>query len=150
MSTTGKLLHSSPGHPTWAQVLNWDRDFFPRPWNQEDWESLDRESHQLFVWETDVGVVGFALFGTLTGDEAAHLLKIFILPRVRATGTSLRFIKAAGDSLRDAGFKRIYLEVETENKCAVGFYQKVGFKLLRQLKAYYSDGTDALTMELTL
>jgi ribosomal protein S18 acetylase RimI-like enzyme len=48
------------------------------------------------------------------------------------------------------GAKSIYLEVELPNQRAIGFYKKLGFVSLRTIKRYYSDATDALTMQMII
>ena len=48
------------------------------------------------------------------------------------------------------GVHELWLEVKTDNLEAVGLYQKFGFKNEDVLKAYYSDGSDALRMNLIL
>lgn len=150
MSTTGKLEVldlNSPGH---AQIQKWDEMFFQRPWTSKQWGELNSKHYSLLTWTHEDQAIGFALFGTLSGDEAAHLYKIFILPEYRGKKEAELFLKSASEFLESRGFVRIYLEVEMNNPRAIGFYEKFGFQRLRVIKGYYSDGVDGLTMDLTL
>lgn len=42
--------------------------------------------------------------------------------------------------------KEIWLEVHSQNQAALRLYTKLGFKVLRERKKYYSDGSSALEM----
>ena len=132
------------------EVLLMDRDHFPEPWTAEQWETLNWQAHSLFTGKEEDKLIGFALFGTLAGDDAAHLYKILILPERRGDGTMREFWGRISDSLKDSGFSSIYLEVEASNARAIAFYQKTGFSILRKNKGYYSNGADALMMSVVL
>ncbi len=150
MNTTGKLESVDLKSETGILLQKWDIQFFRRPWTRLGWESLDPKSNHLFVWKKNQQPLGFALLATVEGDEAAQLHKIMLLSEHQGTGESLPFLKSIGDWLLSREFSRIYLEVEITNLRAIGFYKKAGFRELRIIKGYYSDGTDGITMELPL
>ncbi|MFP5386311.1 MAG: GNAT family N-acetyltransferase [Bacteriovoracia bacterium] len=133
-----------------ADVLQLDQDFFPHPWTSAQWEGLNWKTHSLYTWRERSLLVAFALFGTLPGDDAAHLYKILVLPERRGDGTAHKFWNQIARSLKDSGFFSIYLEVEASNDRAIAFYQKAGFTILRRNLGYYSNGEDALMMSATL
>jgi [ribosomal protein S18]-alanine N-acetyltransferase len=141
MSITGKVTE---------EVIRLDQDFFPQPWTKDQWLSTNMDQHLLFQWKKENDLVGYALFQFLAGDDTAHLLKILMLPKHRGQGESEKFWTEIVNYLNVSGVQNIYLEVESGNAPAIGFYQKMGFKLLRKNKAYYSNGEDALIMALTL
>jgi ribosomal-protein-alanine N-acetyltransferase len=93
---------------------------------------------------------GFALLGTVPGDDVAHLYKIVIAQTDRGSGTSQEFWAQITKQLVLFGITRVYLEVQGDNSRAINFYLKLGFKTLRKAKGFYSNGSDALIMELTL
>jgi ribosomal-protein-alanine N-acetyltransferase len=146
MNITGRLTLEKVSN----EIINLDQTFFPTPWTIKEWEELHPDSHSLYGWKIQDRLAGFALFWTLEGDGAAHLLKILLLENDRGKNNSLEFWSALESSLKARGFSSVYLEVEVKNLRAQGFYQKVGFRLLRRIKGYYSNGDDALTMSLTL
>lgn len=150
MSITGNLKLISGDGPFWNEVLDLDLKAFPHPWASSDWRSLDFSHHTLFVSVNGKNLQGFSLFRTLAGDETAHLLKICIAPTMRGKGYSGFFWTQIVKELKDKGFSKVYLEVESTNKGAIGFYRKSGFQDLRVIKSFYSSGGDALTMQLTL
>lgn len=126
-----------------------DQKYFPRPWKESDWNTLDMSQHRLWTIEEDP-LVGFALFATPSGDETAHLLKVLIIPEKRGSGLALEFWKILCLELQKSGFRTIYLEVEKSNERARAFYRKLGFQHLREVKSYYSDGEAGIMMQLTL
>ena len=150
MSITGKILFSGPQESHWSKIIAWDQAYFSRPWMLKDWSELDLKNHIILIWEKAGVPVGFALYQTLSGDEAAHLYKIFLLSEFRGSSEAECFFQESIKILKDKGFLRVYLEVEADNGRAIRFYEKMHFKHLRRVKAFYSDGVDALTMELTL
>lgn len=132
------------------ELIKLDQTFFPTPWTTKQWEELNLSTHTILGWRKEGRLTGFALLWTMEGDDTAHLLKILLLNDSRGTGESTFFWSAIVDTLKTKGFGSVYLEVEAQNLRAKAFYEKVGFKVLRKIKAYYSSGEDALTMSLTL
>lgn len=147
MSTIGNLHQESFG----PEVYELDQGEFPRPWTASQWKSLDDKNHTLFVWRSGSGeLLSFALFGVMEGDNAAHLYKIVTRPQLRGTSISKEFFQALVGELGMKGYESIYLEVEVGNKRALRFYEKMGLKILRLSKRFYSDGEDAFIMSMTL
>ncbi len=149
MNTTGKIQELTSRDHFWEEVVNLDQKYFPRPWKQEDWDSIDLSQHALWVIESNDRAIGFALFST-PQDETAHLLKILIIPEQWASGRAREFWNHISETLRSRGYSKVYLEVEESNGRAQGFYRKLGFQLLRRVKSYYSDGEAGVMMQLTL
>ncbi len=150
MSTTGNFKKLSSTSADFFQVVILDAEEFPRPWMKEDWINLNWDHHHLFGQISGSELNAFALFTHIPGDDTSHLLKVCVPSALRGTGLSSLFWKSCEDELKSQGIKSVYLEVEGHNLRAQGFYQKLGFKLLRKIPRYYSDGADAITMQLTL
>lgn len=150
MNITGKTESLIPTSSQFAQVLELDRLDFPKPWRPEDWTDLNWNHHLLYGHKTDLEILGFALFARVPGDDTAHLLKICVASSQRGSGVTQQFWKACLDKLKALEVKSIYLEVEFSNQRAINFYQKSGFTSLRRINGYYSDGSDALTMQMTI
>jgi [ribosomal protein S18]-alanine N-acetyltransferase len=132
------------------EVIALDQRFFYRPWSTLEWVDLNWNTHDLCLWGNETQLKGFGLFTFLTGDEAAHLLKILLVPDEQGTGQATEFLLEMCNHLRKKNVSRIFLEVEKTNFRAISFYQKSGFKQLRLIRKFYSDGSDALTMDLAL
>lgn len=150
MNTTGKLREVNLAEPGREQVILLDHQHFPNPWTEQQWQDLNPDQNLLLEWRPAEHCQGFALFGAVPGDNTVHLYKILLHPDYRGTGMAQDFWKAICLFLQSKGIISVYLEVEANNHRAVSFYEKVGFTLLRKNKGYYSNGQDALIMELTL
>lgn len=146
MNTTGKILELSLKNIP-EQVIALDQSFFPHPWSAQQWKDLNPEQHCLFTSALENLTIGFALFSIVPGDDMAHLYKILLNPLYRRSGHSHQFWSEIVPLLKSKGVHRVYLEVESGNAAAIGFYKKEGFKLLRTNQGYYSNGQDALIME---
>ena len=147
MSITGKLETETFG----LEVFDLDAKEFPQPWTLTQWQELDYRHNRLFTLRSPEGeLVSFTLFGLTEGDDTAHLYKIVTRQEARGTSATLDFFQAIIKKLSTEGFKSIYLEVEVNNKRAVRFYEKVGLKILRLNRRFYSNGEDALIMSMTL
>ncbi len=147
MNTTGKLGVEPFTTP---DVLRLDQAFFPHPWSSEQWSELKPGQNILFTWRTQNTLIGYCLFGISSGDDVAHLFKILIDPVHRQQRNAVLFWSAIVHALKIKKLSRVYLEVEASNQRAILFYEMAGFKLLRRNKGHYSNGEDALMMELTL
>ncbi len=146
MNIIGKIHHASVS----GEVMKLDATFFPNPWNEEQWRSLDLSQNILLEWRSGEKLLGFALLGAIPGDDLAHLYKILILPELQGSGEAQAFWKEIIEFLKARGLQRIYLEVEASNGRAQKFYEKAGFRVLRKNKGYYSNGEDALMMDYLL
>jgi ribosomal-protein-alanine N-acetyltransferase len=146
MNTSGRLNDSLP----FEEVVKFDQDHFPTPWNPEAWWGLDMSRHKLFTWHDSEKLLGFALFEVSPYDDSSHLYKILIHPVHQCQGHAKVFWSCIVVELKKLGRKSVYLEVNSGNLSAVRFYEKCGFVLLRKNKSYYTTGEDALVMTLTL
>lgn len=150
MNTTGKLTLVKPGESLWPQVIDIDTTHFARSWNYEQWMHLDMTHHYLYVWSEVDLAQGFALFNHLPGDNATHLLKICLLPQKRGSGLAQKMWSLMSAQFKEQGLNQVFLEVEEGNYRAIQFYNKLGFKVLRTIKGYYSDGANGISMLLML
>lgn len=146
MNTTGKIGEISLKNIP-EEIVALDHEFFPHPWSAQQWKDLNPAQHCLLTYSLEGTNIGLALFGVVPGDDVAHLYKILLNPVHRASGISHHFWSEIVHFLKGKGMCRVYLEVESGNFAAIGFYKKEGFKLLRTNQGYYSNGEDALIME---
>jgi [ribosomal protein S18]-alanine N-acetyltransferase len=149
MNTSGRLIMGGGVLSELSSLANFDQSFFPHPWTLNQWHELNLKHHFVYSWHHP-DLVGFALLHRVSDDETAHLLKICLHPILQGKGESMKFWEEILKDLRSKSVKFIFLEVETTNQRAIGFYQKMGFQNLRQVRGFYSTGGDALTMQLTL
>ena len=150
MNTTGSFFKLNPQNLFFKEAYLLDQAEFPKPWTLESWQGLNWEHHYLWGWRPEQELKGFTLFSLLDGDETAHLLKICVASELRGAKNAEALFHFSLEELRLSAAKFVYLEVEATNIAAIKFYQKMGFTSLRKMKGYYSDGGDALTMQLTI
>ncbi|MBY0517359.1 MAG: GNAT family N-acetyltransferase [Bacteriovoracaceae bacterium] len=134
-------------HPHFKDIVSLDSRLMAQSWDDKQWEG--GENFSVFALR-DIKTIGFSIYQIAPGDEVAHLLKIAIEPSYRGSSVTQEFWEVMLMTLRAKGVKKIYLEVEVTNKRAVGFYKRVGFKLLHTAKAFYQNGEDAHKMELAI
>jgi ribosomal-protein-alanine N-acetyltransferase len=149
MNISGSFQTLNLGQDDISSIVEMDQNYFPKPWSAEEWTELNPQHYSLYMW-CDKKVKAFALFHRVDLDETIHLLKICLSPEFRGNGLSQRFWVRIVQEMRSLGAKTCYLEVEKSNQRAIGFYQKVGFEILREIRGYYSDGSSAVTMQVTL
>ena len=78
MSTTGSFLGPRWSEDQLANLAQMDHDYFPHPWNLEDWLQLNPELYSIYQWHQN-GPCGFALLQCIKGDETAHVIKICLV-----------------------------------------------------------------------
>ena len=93
-------------------------------------------------------VQGFLIVRT-TGDEA-EILTLAVHPSHRRNGLGRALLAAAIASLREAGSKRLFFEVDEANAPARGLYQSLGAVAVGRRPRYYEHGADADIFSLAL
>ncbi|TNE31604.1 MAG: N-acetyltransferase [Alphaproteobacteria bacterium] len=93
--------------------------------------------------------LGYALI-LRAKNRPARLYSIVVAKESRGLGLGKILCRAGLDALRDAGEKKLLLEVDAHDNATVGFYERLGFETIRRLPAYYEDGRDALKMQVLL
>jgi [ribosomal protein S18]-alanine N-acetyltransferase len=83
------------------------------------------------------GICGFLI---ISGDL---LCLIAVSPEMRHRDIATRLLEGAL-----AGRKGLVLRVREENKGAIAFFRRIGFRRHSVLKSYYSNGDDAIEMHL--
>ena len=94
-------------------------------------------------------ILGFAAFHRVMDD--AELRNIAVAPEHQHQGVGRALLAAGSKRLREAGAKRVFLEVRPSNKPALGLYYSMGFAMRLLRKDYYRDPQeDALVLALEL
>jgi [ribosomal protein S18]-alanine N-acetyltransferase len=95
------------------------------------------------------GTVQALLIVRSAGDEA-EILTLAVDPSHRRQGLARALLTAAIHSLRKAGAKWLFLEVESGNESARGLYQSLGAVAVGRRPRYYEHGADADIFSLAL
>jgi len=102
----------------------------------------------LYVAEIDGDIIGYVL--VLIKRNNAKLYSIGISEFYRGRKIAKKLLELVFKELVTLGFKRLLLEVRVDNGAAISLYKKMGFYVVKNLKAFYLDGCDAYLMELDI
>jgi ribosomal-protein-alanine N-acetyltransferase len=125
-------------------------DSFPAPYPPALLERLLQQYPDTFLVAADgsrklAGYCVFALEGKLV-----HLISIAVLPGHRRNGVGSALLQNLIMFSKRHDVKELWLEVNLGNKEAIRLYEKFGFARAMILENYYSDGSAALRMRLSL
>ena len=124
---------------------------FPDPWDRTSLarELTDPRSLLLVAARDAAGLPGgYALFRRIA-DEA-ELLRVGVAPEERRHGLARELIREGLRRLQDGEIQVCFLEVRIDNAPAIALYESLGFGCAGLRKAYYRDGTDALSLALEM
>lgn len=116
---------------------------------------LDNWGEAFYVAEVDGAVVGYIMNRVERGLgifrktilKKGHVVSIAVLEEHRGKGIGEALMRAGMESMRDKyDAKEVYLEVRVSNQPAIKLYEKLGFRIVKVLEGYYSDGEDAYLM----
>ena len=109
-------------------------------------ESLDFSLNSYYLLIDNEGKVkGYiSLYQVL--DEV-NILYIYVDKELRGNGYGKALFNEALKGITIKNYK-VFLEVRVSNTIAINLYTKLGFKEYAIRKAYYSDGEDAILMEM--
>lgn len=105
-----------------------------------------QHSH-LFVGEVDGKVVGFANFSPIKHQYETELGAIYLLPEYQSNGIGSALLQTGIAMLE--GVKKIYINVESENKKGKAFYNAKGFAVVDAFKEDF-DGYMLKTLKMVL
>lgn len=111
---------------------------------------IQRSTVRAWVVEEDgaaAGPLGYVIC-SVVADEA-EILALATRPEARRRGLGRALLNAATAAARDAGARRVLLEVARDNAAARRLYESAGFAVFNVRRGYYrASGQDALEMEL--
>lgn len=108
---------------------------------------LENNPESFLVAEYNGHVVGYVM-GYLKPDFEGHIMSIAVDPEYRGNGIGRALMVAVIDKLIKLGARYIGLEVRVSNRRAIKLYEGLGFKTVKRIYGYYSDGEDAYYMVL--
>lgn len=108
---------------------------------------LTRARARSWVAEVDGVVAAYAMVLTPALPRAARLYSIAVDPLYRGAGLARRLLDQCLRDSRDAGYRRVILEVRAADTPVRDFYTRAGFELTGELPGYYADGADGVRMQ---
>jgi ribosomal-protein-alanine N-acetyltransferase len=129
------------------------RSCFAKPWDEEAMAQFLSSPEALCligsVADSSGGIMAGLLIARTAADEA-EILTFGVAPACRRAGLGRALLQEAIALLRDAGLKRLYLEVAEENAAARRLYHAFGAVPVGKRPGYYEHGGDAAIFSLAL
>jgi len=104
------------------------------------------KNNLLYVAKQDEEVVGYIL--TLIKRSHPKVYSLGVSEAFRGQNIASKLFETTINELKALGFKKLELEVRTDNIGAIELYKKLGFQTQRTSEVFYLDGCDAFIMEL--
>lgn len=105
------------------------------------------------VADVDGKIVGYIMCRIESGflnfhlSKKGHVISVAVLPEYRNKGVGTAILNEAMKSMASRyGAKECFLEVRVSNAAAINLYKRVGLKIEKTLRNYYSDGENAYIM----
>jgi len=120
------------------QILEIEREAFPKTGYPKEviLNYAKRLPGGFIVVETGDQIVGYMIF-----DQTGHVYSTAVRPSHRRKGFGRKlFLNASEQS-----YGKLWLEVRSKNTGAIGFYQRIGMRIVGRVEGYYH-GDDALIM----
>ncbi|MHA1940343.1 MAG: ribosomal protein S18-alanine N-acetyltransferase [Candidatus Hodarchaeales archaeon] len=137
-------------------VVNINRRCLPENYPEGFFRTVFSECPSAFlVAEIDGMIVGYtmgriesglSLFSIFHRAKKGHTVSIAVLPEWRRKGIATRLIKESTIAMKNNGANEFFLEVRMSNEAAVGLYESLGFKIVKELRNYYRDMEGAYLM----
>ena len=108
----------------------WERCGLTRSWNdpvQDICRKLKVQPHMFLVGVIDCEIVGSIMIGY--DGHRGWINYLAVAPQLQHSGYGRLLMQRAEDLLRDIGCPKINVQIRTENKEAIEFYRRLGYKL---------------------
>lgn len=112
---------------------------------KQDWESLPDEEWRrrltgnpvfaAFRAGRPVGIMGLMRQGSSKMAHRANLVMVYVRESERGTGAAKAMLDAALDHAKRSGIRQVELAANAENKAALGFYRREGFREIGTIPA---------------
>lgn len=144
----GPNAYAIDAAPAPATLAALDAALFVPVWDARTYaDLLGNPAVRAWVARDATGTPVAMLCVQAAADEA-EVYRIGVLPAARRRGIARQLMAAAGEALRAAGMRRVFLEVRAGNAPAIALYASLGFAPCGTRAGYYSaPAEDALLME---
>jgi len=94
--------------------------------------------HSYIIAELNGTAIGFACY-KFKEERIYKLDKLYVNPKAQKVGAGMKLLQEVIKRVIESGGKEIILQVNRKNK-SVGFYQKMGFEIVREQDFHIGDG----------
>ena len=91
-------------------------------------------------------IIGF-IIGVKINDLLSKILMLSISEQFQNKKVGSDLLKHFLKKISDEGVRFVELEVRIDNKKAINFYKKHGFKIINEINDFYQNGESAYTMK---
>ncbi|WP_297489198.1 ribosomal protein S18-alanine N-acetyltransferase [Thermococcus sp.] len=106
---------------------------------------LENNPDTFLVAEYAGRIIGY-IMAYMRPDLEGHIMSIAVDPNYRGKGIGSALLTEAIERLIKRGARYVGLEVRTSNTRAIKLYERFGFRKVKRIMGYYSDGEDAYYM----
>jgi [ribosomal protein S18]-alanine N-acetyltransferase len=107
---------------------------------------MNRKGAETLVAEEDGAIVAFIIVEVHRTRRSATVVTLDVHGGRRRKGYGTLLLVQAEKLLSDYGVEAYDLQVDVNNRGAIEFYKKHGFRTVRTLHNYYANGSDAYFM----
>lgn len=107
---------------------------------------MNRNDAETLVLEEDACIVAFLILEVHPDRRSGSIVTIDVRDTHRRKGYGAQLLKRAEGILSTYGLEAYDLQVDVNNRAAIQFYKKHGFRPMRTLRNYYANGNDAYLM----
>ena len=111
-------------------------------------DELSGATRRVLVADADGQPIGYGAISIAGG--IADLTRLVVAGAHRRSGLASELLTALHDAAREAGAKRLLLEVAESNAGALALYRARGYTEIARRRGYYAGGDDALVLEFRL
>jgi [ribosomal protein S18]-alanine N-acetyltransferase len=125
-----------------------DQECFPRgiAYSRSELRAfLSRKAVETIVVESEGRVVAFVL-GWRRSRTEGHVITLDVTALARRQGLGRRLMVGLERRFLAAGVQRLLLETAATNTIAIGFYERLGYRNVAELRSYYGPGLHAWRM----
>jgi ribosomal-protein-alanine N-acetyltransferase len=107
---------------------------------------INRDGAETLVVEESGAVVAFLILEVRRSRRSGTIVTLDVREKYRRNGYGSKLLSRAEDILTDYGVENYDLQVDVNNRGAISFYKKHGFRTVGTLSNYYANGHDAYLM----
>lgn len=128
------------------QIMEIENACFSKPWTETGFFTFLIRNDTLFlVAEEKEKILGYC--GIVMVQDEGDITNVAVASQNRNQGIGKRLMETLAEKTKEAGVKKIFLEVRESNAPAIHLYEKMGFVQNGRRKNYYEAPTeDAILM----
>lgn len=116
-------------------VIAIENEVYTHPWSRGNFADSLRASYLCRTWREGARLIGY--FVLLSAADEAHLLNLSVAAPAQRRGHGSALLNEVLRMAREAGSRKIFLEVRPSNAAGLGLYARFGFAQVGRRRDYY-------------